>query len=188
MMEAPERMGVNETLRAHKSLIEFNLPVHNCLVNRLTPEFDHPFLKNRRDSELSRISELTEKLTGVQVSNLELLDQEVIGIDNLRLVGEKLYGETIDVEQSLGPHKVGNLLVHEIHRGMVRELNDEFERILLHFPGIKREELSLRSSEGVLLIGLNGREQEIKTSVPVKASQVDAKLEGDVLRLDVPLN
>ena len=168
--------------------MEFNLPVQNCLVNRLTPEFDHPFLKNRRDSELARILELTEKLSEVQVSNLELLDQEVVGIDNLRLVGEKLYGDTVNIEQSLGPHKIGSLLVHEIHRGMVRELNDEFERIFLHFPGIKRDELSLRSSEGVLLIGLNGREQEIKTSVPVKASQVDAKLEGDVLRLDVPLN
>ena len=188
LVTIPERMGVNETLRAHKSLLEFNLPVHNCLVNRLTPEFDHPFLKNRRESELSRISELTDKLENVKVSNLELMEQEVVGIDNLRLIGQKLYGDTVEVENSLGPHKIGELLVHEIHRGMVVESNDEYERIFLHFPGIKRDELSLRSSEGVLLIGLNGREREIKTSVPVKASQVDAKLEGDVLRLDVPLN
>jgi HSP20 family molecular chaperone IbpA len=57
----------------------------------------------------------------------------------------------------------------------------------LHFPGIKRDELSLRSDEGVLFVGLNGRERSISTSVPVKASQVDAKLEEDVLRLNIPL-
>jgi hypothetical protein len=47
--------------------------------------------------------------------------------------------------------------------------------------------LSLRSDEGVLFVGLNGRERSISTSVPVKASQVDAKLEEDVLRLNIPL-
>ena len=61
------------------------------------------------------------------------------------------------------------------------------ETIYLHFPGIKRDELSLRSDDGVLYVGLNGRERAIETSVPVKASQVDAKLDGDVLRLNIPL-
>ena len=59
-----------------------------------------------------------------------------------------------------------------------------------HFitPGIARDELSLRSEEGVLYVGLNGREREVVTSVPTKASKVSAKLEGDVLHLDVPLD
>jgi hypothetical protein len=46
----------------------------------------------------------------------------------------------------------------------------------------------LRSEDGVLFVGLNGREREVVTSVPTKASQVKAKLEGDVLHLDVPLD
>jgi HSP20 family molecular chaperone IbpA len=70
---------------------------------------------------------------------------------------------------------------------MVKQLSEDIETIFLHYPGIKREELSLRSEEGVLFVGLNDREKEVKTSIPVKASQVNAKLEGDVLRLDIPL-
>ena len=70
---------------------------------------------------------------------------------------------------------------------MYREITDDQEVIFLHFPGIIRDELSLRSDDGVLFIGLNGREREISTSVPVKASQVGAKLEDDVLRLTIPL-
>ena len=187
LVTIPERMGVNETLRAHKSLLEFNLPVHSCLVNRLTPEFDHPFLAKRREAELLRISELEDKLDSVKVASLELLDQEVIGVENLRNVGKTLYGVPSKIDDTLGPHNVGELLKHDIHRGMVKESHEDFERIYLHFPGIKRDELSLRSNEGILYIGLNGREREVSTSVPVKASQVDAKLEGDVLRLDIPL-
>ena len=80
------------------------------------------------------------------------------------------------------------MVTHSIHRGMYSESSEEFESIFLHFPGIKREELSLRSDDGILFVGLNGREREIATSVSVKASQVEAKLEGDVLRLNIPLS
>ena len=50
------------------------------------PEFDHPFLKKRRDVELNRIIELKQLLSKVEVCSMELLDHEVVGIDNLRLV------------------------------------------------------------------------------------------------------
>ena len=39
LVTIPERMGVNETVRAYDSLMEFQLPVGGCLVNRVTPEF-----------------------------------------------------------------------------------------------------------------------------------------------------
>ncbi len=187
LVTIPEKMGVNETIRAYDSLIEYKLPISSCIVNRVTPEFDHPFLKKRRDAELNRITELKELLTQVEVCSMELLEHEVVGIDNLRLVAKNLYGEVKGVDETLGPHEIGTLVKHSIHRGLYREFTDKFESIYLHFPGIKRDELSLRSDEGVLYVGLNGREREIETSIPVKASQVDAKLEGDVLRLNIPL-
>ena len=188
LVTIPEKMGVNETVRAYSSLIEYQLPVSSCIVNRVTPEFDHPFLAKRRGAEIERIKELTEQLESVDVCSMELLEQEVVGVDNLRIVAQNLYGEVIEVPETLGPHKVGKLVVHNIHRGIYREFSEDFESIYLHFPGIKRDELSLRSDEGVLYVGLNGREREIATSVAVKASQVDAKLEGDVLKLNIPLN
>jgi len=187
LVTIPEKMGVNETIRAYDSLIEYKLPISSCIVNRVTPEFDHPFLKKRRDAELNRITELKELLTQVEVCSMELLEHEVVGIDNLRLVAKNLYGEVKGVDETLGPHEIGTLVKHSIHRGLYREFTDKFESIYLHFPGIKRDELSLRSDEGILYVGLNGREREIETSIPVKASQVDAKLEGDVLRLNIPL-
>ena len=187
LVTIPERMGINETLRAYESLIEYNLPVPNCLVNRLTPEFEHPFLANRRTAELGRVAELESSMPDVNIATMELLDDEVVGIESLRNVGERLYGETTNYPADLGPHIIGSALEHSIHRGMTRQFIGEVERICLHYPGIDRDDLSLRSEEGVLYVGLNGREREVSTSVPTKASQVTAKLEGDVLQLDVPL-
>ena len=188
LVTIPERMGINETLRAHASLKEYKLPVPNCLVNRLTPEFDHPFLQNRRIAELGRVEELKQEMADVNIATMELLDDEVVGIESLRSVGIRLYGEVKPHPVDLGPHDIGQALRHSIHRGMTKEIDGNLERISLHYPGIARDELSLRSEEGVLYVGLNGREREVVTSVPTKASKVSAKLEGDVLHLDVPLD
>ncbi len=187
LVTIPEKMGVNETLRAYSSLLEYKLPVSSCIVNRVTPEFDHPFLQKRRTSEQLRIKELEESLSSIDICSMELLDQEVVGIGNLRIVAAELYGPVQSIDDSLGPHEIGDKVKHYVHRGMKREKSKDFETIYLHFPGIKRDELSLRSDEGVLYVGLNGRERIIDASVPVKASQVDAKLENDILRLNIPL-
>jgi arsenite-transporting ATPase len=186
LVTIPERMGVNETLRAHESLVDYQLPIGGCLVNRITPEFDHPFLQQRREQELGRIAELEEALEGVNVGRLELADQEIVGVDALRSVGRLLYGEVEPIESTIGPHGIGRVLFHDVHRGMVTTMDDEFERIQLHFPGLERSDLSLRSEEGVLLVGVNGREQAIPTETHVKSSLVKASLEGDVLSLLVP--
>ena len=186
LVTIPERMGINETLRAHESLVEYSLPIGGCLVNRITPEFDHPFLQKRRQQELDRIEELGEKLGGVNVGRLELADGEIVGVEALRGVGQQLYGKPVQLPPSIGPHSVGNVLHHDVHRGMVGELEDDHERIQLHFPGLERSDLSLRSEDGVLFVGVNGREQPIPTQTHVKSSLVKASLEGDVLSLLIP--
>ena len=48
LVTIPEKMGVNETVRAYNSLIDYQLPVSACIVNRVTPKFDHPFLQKER--------------------------------------------------------------------------------------------------------------------------------------------
>jgi len=186
LVTIPERMGINETLRAYESLVEYNLPIGGCLVNRITPAFDHPFLQQRREQELSRIGELESALSGINVGRLELADTEIVGVESLRSIGQILYGEVTNIEQSIGPHTIGELMHHEVHRGMVAHLDDEFERIQLHFPGLERADLSLRSEDGVLFVGVNGREQAIPTDSHVKSSLVKASLEDDVLSLLVP--
>ncbi len=186
LVTIPERMGVNETLRANNSLQEYGLPVTGCLVNRVTPELDHPFLKRRRGEEMGHIDELDSTLE-MPVTTMELFDTEVQGLERLRTYGNLLYGTPETLSDELGPYDVGNRLTHSIHRGTYVEQGDGIEIIHLHFPGLQREDLSLRSEEGVLYVGVNGREHAIPTSSPTKSAEVKAKLEDDVLRLEVPV-
>jgi len=186
LVTIPERMGINETLRAHESLLEYNLPIGGCLVNRITPEFEHEFLAKRRMQELERIAELDERLEGITVGQLELADSEIVGITALRAIGRLLYGKPGELPAEIGPLKIGRVLHHEVHRGMVATVEDEHERIRLHFSGLVRSDLSLRSEDGVLFVGVNGREQAIPTETHVKSSLVKASLEGDVLVLLIP--
>ena len=186
LVTIPERMGVNETLRANASLQEYGLPVTGCLVNRVTPELDHPFLKRRRSEEMGHIDELDSTLE-MPVTTMELFDTEVQGLERLRTYGNLLYGTPETLSDELGPYDVGNRLTHSIHRGTYVEQGDGIEIIHLHFPGLQREDLSLRSEEGVLYVGVNGREHAIPTSSPTKSAEVKAKLEDDVLRLEVPV-
>ena len=186
LVTIPERMGVNETLRANASLNEYELPVTGCLVNRVTPELDHPFLQRRRSEEQGHIAELRETLE-IPITTMELFDSEVQGLSRLRDYGALLYGEPTKLSDKLGPYSVGERLKHSIHRGMYVEQDVDVEIIHLHFPGLEREDLSLRSEDGTLFVGVNGREYSIPTTSPVKSTQVKAKLEDDVLRLEVPL-
>lgn len=186
LVTIPERMGVNETLRANASLQEYGLPVTGCLVNRVTPELDHPFLQRRRGEEMGHIDELDSTLE-MPVTTMELFDTEVQGLERLRTYGNLLYGTPETLSDELGPYDVGNRLTHSIHRGTYVEQGDGIEIIHLHFPGLQREDLSLRSEEGVLYVGVNGREHAIPTSSPTKSAEVKAKLEDDVLRLEVPV-
>ena len=187
LVTIPERMGVNETVRANVSLSEYELPVTGCLVNRVTPELDHPFLQRRRSEEQGHIEELKESLN-LPVITMELFDSEVQGLERLRTYGSLLYGEPKILGDELGPYSIGDRLHHSIHRGMYIEQGDGVEIIHLHFPGLERDDLSLRSEDGVLFVGVNGREHAVPTTSPAKASQVKAKLENDILRLDVPLS
>ena len=187
LVTIPERMGVNETVRANASLNEYELPVTGCLVNRVTPELDHPFLQRRRSEEQGHIAEL-ETTLDIPVTTMELFDTEVQGLERLRTYGELLYGMPEQLSDELGPYAVGDRLKHSIHRGTYVEQGDGTEIIHLHFPGLERDDLSLRSEEGVLFVGVNGREHPIPTTSPAKSTQVKAKLEDDVLRLEVPVD
>lgn len=188
LVTIPERMGVNETVRANEALQHHGLPVTGCVVNRVTPEFDHPFLARRRSEEQGRIRELEEALGDFTPVCVPLMDTEVHGLDGLRNLAQVLYGDLQAMPDGIGPHPMGDPLHHELHRSLVVDQADDEETIQLHLPGLAREDLSLRSEEGRLLVGVNGHERHVPTTSAVKASTVVARFRGEVLHLTVPIS
>ena len=179
LVTIPEKMGVNETIRAHASLDEFNLPVTGCVVNRLTPDIDNEFIKTRRKHEKNNISDLKNALPDVHLHQVELKESDIHGLELLRAMGKELHGD-IQIRDGLGPFQIG--LGLEINRGTWSEEDD----VYLHLPGIDRGDLSLRSESGTVYVGINDREHPVPFERPAKASKVAAKLDGDVLKLSFP--
>ena len=179
LVTIPEKMGVNETVRAHQALAEFNLPVSGCVINRMTPDLDHEFIQTRRINEKSNIELLKSQLPDLHLHEVELKETDIHGLESLREMSNELHG-SISVSDGLGPFTVG--LGLDVHRGTWSDGDD----VLLHLPGIVREDLSLRSEGGTVLVGINEREHPVPFSRPAKASEVNAKLENEVLRLTFP--
>ncbi len=179
LVTIPEKMGVNETVRAHQALAEFNLPVSGCVINRMTPDLEHEFIQTRRINEKSNIESLKSQLPDLHLHEVELKETDIHGLESLREMSNELHG-SISVGDGLGPFTVG--LGLDVHRGTWSEGDD----VLLHLPGIVRDDLSLRSEGGTVLVGINEREHPVPFSRPAKASEVNAKLENEVLRLTFP--
>ena len=179
LVTIPEKMGVNETLRAYESLAEFNLPVSGCVINRMTPNLDNDFIQTRRINERKNVDQLRSELPDLYLHEVELKDSDIHGLDLLRSINSELHGE-VTISDGLGPFSIG--LGLEVHRGTWSDGDDVF----LHLPGIVREDLSLRSEAGVVYVGINSREHPVPFDRPAKASQVKAKLENDILKLTFP--
>ena len=179
LVTIPEKMGVNETVRAYQSLAEFNLPVTGCVINRMTPDLEHDFIQTRRVNERANVDQLKSELPDLHLHEVELKDSDIHGIDSLRQISNELHGE-ISLSEGLGPFDVG--LGLEVHRGTWSDGDD----VYLHLPGIVREDLSLRSESGVVYVGINSREHPVPFDRPAKASQVKAKLENEILKLTFP--
>tara|TARA_B100000945_G_scaffold55639_1_gene40949 strand:- start:12955 stop:14118 length:1164 start_codon:yes stop_codon:yes gene_type:complete len=179
LVTIPEKMGVNETLRAYESLAEFNLPVSGCVINRMTPNLDNDFIQTRRINERKNVDQLRSELPDLYLHEVELKDSDIHGLDLLRSINSELHGE-VTISDGLGPFTIG--LGLEVHRGTWSDGDD----VMLHLPGIVREDLSLRSEAGVVYVGINSREHPVPFDRPAKASQVKAKLENDILKLTFP--
>ena len=133
LVTIPEKMGVNETIRAYKSLKEFDLPVTGCVINRMTPDLDHEFISTRRKNERKNVEELKKALRDLQFHEVELKDSDIHGIDSLTNMSLELHGNPV-IGDGLGPFEIGIGL--DVHRGTWTDGDD----VLLHLPGIVRDD------------------------------------------------
>ena len=145
----------------------------------MTPDLDNDFIQTRRSNERVNVEQLRNELPDLHLHEVELKDTDIHGLDLLRSISLELHGE-ISISEGLGPFAVG--LGLEVHRGTWSNEND----VYLHLPGIVREDLSLRSESGTVYVGINSREHPVPFDRPAKASQVNAKLENDILKLTFP--
>jgi arsenite-transporting ATPase len=91
----PEKMVVAEARRTYTYLGFFGYAVDAVVVNRVLPDEVHdPYFDRWRTVQRDHLATIEESFEDVEVITLRLFDEEMVGVDRLRLVGGELYGET----------------------------------------------------------------------------------------------
>ena len=186
LVTIPERMAVSESVRAADALSEFQILVDRILVNRCTPNLDHPFLQSRREIEQGYLAELKDRYEGLNIHTVPLESSDIHGLDHLRRVGSHLLGVAEPTEPGSTSIRIGTPMYFDIIRSEVREESDERTTYTLHLPSADRSEMGLRGDEGILYISLNGQEKALNIGRDFDSNSVQAEFNGDLLSVHIP--
>ena len=89
----PEKMVISEARRTYTYLGLFGYAVDSAIVNRVLPErVTDPYFKRWREIQQEHLDEVEAGFADVDIRNLRLFDEEMVGPEKLRIVGEELYG------------------------------------------------------------------------------------------------
>ncbi|KAF5083388.1 ArsA family ATPase [Methanobacterium aggregans] len=90
----PEEMSIYESERAVEALHKFNINTDGVIVNQIQPEeADCDFCKARRQIQEQRLKTIQEKFGDQVIAEIPLMSHEVKGMDQLKQIGDILYGE-----------------------------------------------------------------------------------------------
>jgi len=94
LVVTPERMVIDEALRAHTDLALFELPCDAVVMNRLLPEAaaEEDFFRDWARLQVERLAEVEELFAPLPVLKAPLQDDEVTGLDRLAEHASRLFG------------------------------------------------------------------------------------------------
>ena len=93
MVIIPEEMSIYESERAMQALRKNNMFTDGVIVNQIQPDDDHcEFCRARRTIQEQRLKTIKEKFGSQVIAEIPLLQHEVKGMDQLKEIGEILYG------------------------------------------------------------------------------------------------
>lgn len=96
----PEKMVVAEARRTYTYLGLFGYAVDAAIVNRVLPEtVTDPYFKRWREIQEEHLVSIDDAFADVEVMRLRLFDEEMVGVDRLRLVGHELYADVDPTER-----------------------------------------------------------------------------------------
>jgi arsenite-transporting ATPase len=87
----PERLPLNETVRAVRTLEKYHVPVAGVVVNQIIPlAATGSFAARRREGQAAVLTDAGRELRDLPRIDLPLLEEEPVGLEALRRLGERL--------------------------------------------------------------------------------------------------
>lgn len=90
----PEKMVISEARRTYTYLGLFGYAVDTAIVNRVLPDtVTDPYFDRWHEIQKGHLESVYDGFADVDIRELRLFDEEMVGLDRLRIVGEELYGD-----------------------------------------------------------------------------------------------
>ncbi len=95
----PEKMVIDEARRTYSYLGLFGYGVDGVVVNRVLPEdVSDPYFERWRTIQKAHLQTVDDAFADVPRLRLRLFDDEMVGLDRLRVMATELYGERHPIE------------------------------------------------------------------------------------------
>ncbi|NTV67989.1 MAG: ArsA family ATPase [Chlorobaculum sp.] len=89
----PEKMVIKESMRALTYLNLYGITVDRITINRVMPDQSpDPYFQKWRAIQQKYIEQIQDAFAPIPIAEVPLFDNEVVGLEMLRRVGEKVYG------------------------------------------------------------------------------------------------
>jgi arsenite-transporting ATPase len=90
----PEKMVVSEARRTYTYLSLFGYAIDSVVVNRILPDdLSDPYFSRWQEIQSEHLEDIHQSFADVPVMQLRLFDEEMTGINKLRVLGIELYGD-----------------------------------------------------------------------------------------------
>src|SRR6185503_18257485 len=93
LVTIPERLAIEETVRAEALLVDTGMDVGALIVNRVLPDdLEGEFYRARKAQEAQYLQEIAKRFTRVRRADVRQLPHDVYGLASLTLISEQLLG------------------------------------------------------------------------------------------------
>jgi arsenite/tail-anchored protein-transporting ATPase len=151
----------------------FGYAVDGVIVNRvLPPVVTDPYFERWREIQGEHLASVEEGFADVDIRHLRLFDEEMVGVDRLRVVGTELFGDTDPTDR--------------LSKGRPFRVEDDGDNVVLvvGMPFAEHSDVDVMRHEDELFVTVGPYRRSIVLPDSLRRRQVlRAKLAGGELRV-----
>lgn len=172
LVSSAEKMVIRETQRAYLYFNMYGMTVDQVVVNRLLP--DTEYFSQWHKSQSAYLEQIQEHFAPLPVARVPLLAHEVVGLERLEDLAQRLYGDSDPTERYMSEPSF-----------QFTKTQEGRYRLQMLMPGVSRGDIVLDRQGNDLIVRVGGFRRHVM--LPRSVSQldaVDALLDKGTLKID----
>ena len=167
----PEKIVLKETQRAFMYFSLYKMSIDCIIMNRILPDVvNEPYFQNWRKTQKQYVREAEAYFQPVPIFPVDLFRGEILGFDNLKALGGKIYGKRSPLDR--------------FFNGKPYELTktDGKYQLKIKLPFIEKQDVALHKIADELIVRVGGFKRHVMLPRQVAAlNSLSATLEGQYL-------